>query len=207
MIICTYEQGFVISSWLTVNLIDVSDKWLSPRNLWVSLHIYFIVGFCNRKRNTHTSPFCTALWSGFSLNSRTFCFKNLLRAIICFGGGTTIAWKLRGSMMTSLHDRVTYKTLLKTAASTVYFEQLYLFDQVYARLLRYGTLIMQTFPNFQAFNNEEVVNKFKFACDKFFSGIPGLTRRYLITAPSLNIARLKECTRFRSASFASFAGR
>ena len=50
------------------------------------------------------------------MNSRTFCFKTLLRTIICFGGGSRLKAE---SMMTSLRDQVMDKTLSKTAASMV----------------------------------------------------------------------------------------
>lgn len=56
------------------------------------------------------------------------------------------------------------------------------------------------------FNNEEVVNKFKFVCDKFFFGILGFIWWYLIIVFLFNIVRLKECIRFRFVSFVSFVG-
>lgn len=60
--------------------------------------------------------------------------------------------------MTSLRDRVTVKTL---ANSWLFFIQLMFIRSSLCEII---ALIIQIFDSFQC--DEEVVNKFKFACDK-----------------------------------------
>lgn len=81
------------------------------------------------------------------------------------------------SMMTSLRDRVTVKTPTKTAVSTVDF-----FHSINVYSIKFMPDYCVNNTNFDSFQcDEEVVNKFKFACDKFLLRIPRLIQRYLIT--------------------------